>query len=70
MTDVRVPELVDPQFWRMPLEDRMARFADLREIGPFLPASFENPMTGLTESFWVTTRYAEVVDISRRPEDF
>jgi hypothetical protein len=30
MTDVNVPELVDPQFWRMPLEDRMARFADLR----------------------------------------
>ena len=70
MTGVSVPELVDPQFWRMPLEDRMARFADLREIGPFLPASFENPMTGLTEAFWVTTRYAEVVEISRRPEDF
>ena len=70
MTDASVPELVDPQFWRMPLEDRMARFAELREIGPFLPASFENPMTGLTEAFWVTTRYAEVVEISRRPEDF
>ena len=70
MTDASVPELVDPQFWRMPLEDRMARFADLREIGPFLPASFENPMTGLTEAIWVTTRYAEVVEISRRPEDF
>ena len=35
-----VPELVDPQFWRMPLEDRMARFAELREIGAFLSASF------------------------------
>ena len=46
MTDASVPELVDPKFWRMPLEDRMARFADLREIGPFLRASFENPMTG------------------------
>ena len=70
MTDATVAELVDPQFWRIPLEDRMARFAALREIGPFLPASFENPMTGLTEAFWVTTRYAEVVEISRRPEDF
>jgi methyl-branched lipid omega-hydroxylase len=70
VTDSSVAELVDPHFWRMPLEDRMARFADLREIGPFLPASFENPMTGLTEAFWVTTRYAEVVEISRRPEDF
>lgn len=70
MTDASVAELVDPQFWRMPLDDRMARFAELREVGPFLPASFDNPMTGLTEKFFVTTRYAEVVEISRRPEDF
>jgi cytochrome P450 len=65
-----VAELIDPQFWRMPLEERMARFAELREIGAFLPASFDNPMTGLTEAFWVATRYAEVVEISRRPDDF
>src|SRR3954451_6668105 len=54
----------------MPLEDRMARFAELRERGPFLNASFDNPMSGLTETFWITTRYAELVDISRRPDDF
>jgi cytochrome P450 len=65
-----VPELIDLEFWRMPLEDRMARFAELRELGPFLPASFDNPMTGMTESFVVATRYADVVEISRRPEDF
>jgi cytochrome P450 len=70
VTDATVAELVDPVFWRMPLEDRMARFAELRELGAFLPASFENPMTGQTERFWVTTRYDEVVEISRRPEDF
>jgi methyl-branched lipid omega-hydroxylase len=70
MTEATVPELVDSDFWRMPLEDRMARFAELREIGAFLPASFENPMTGLTETFFVTTRYSDVVEISRRPEDF
>src|SRR6478672_3310995 len=70
MADSNVAELIDPEFWRMPLEDRMARFAELREIAPFLSASFDNPMTGLTESFWVTTRYAELVEISRRPEDF
>jgi cytochrome P450 len=63
-------ELIDPQFWRMPLEDRMARFAELREIDAFLRASFQNPMLGWDETFWVTTRYAEVVDISRRPEDW
>ena len=68
MTDAT--ELIDPAFWRMPLEDRMARFAELRESDAFLRASFDNPMSGLTETFWVTTRYAELVEISRRPEDF
>jgi cytochrome P450 len=70
VTDASVAELVDPKFWRMPLEERMARFAELREIDAFLPASFENPMSGLIEKFWVTTRFAELVEISRRPEDF
>jgi methyl-branched lipid omega-hydroxylase len=64
------PELVDPAFWRQPLTDRMARFAELREIAPFLPAKFVNPMMGLELSFFVTTRYAEVIEISRRPQDF
>jgi cytochrome P450 len=64
------PELVDPAFWRQPLSDRMARFAELREIAPFLPATFVNPMLGFELSFFVTTRYAEVIEISRRPQDF
>ena len=33
-------------------------------------ASFENPLTGETEHFHVVTRYAEVVDISKRPKEF
>ncbi|HEY7134211.1 MAG TPA: cytochrome P450 [Acidimicrobiia bacterium] len=70
MAEPSAPELVDPEFWRLPLEDRMARFAQLRELGPFLHASFDNPMTGLTESFSVTTRYAELVEISRQPDEF
>lgn len=65
-----IPELVDPAFWRLPLDERMARFAEWRELGPFLQATFEMPLLGVTESFAVTTRYAEVVEISRRPEDF
>jgi cytochrome P450 len=64
------PQLVDPAFWRQPLQDRMAQFAELREIAPFLPARFVNPMAGFEESFYVTTRYAEVIEISRRPQDF
>ncbi len=65
-----VPELVDPQFWRQPLEDRMARFAELRERSAFLPVTIELPVLDFKESFRVTTRYAELVEISRRPEDF
>ncbi len=70
MTEASVAELVDTEFWRMPLEARMARFAELRKIGAFLPVEVEIPMLGLTERFAVTTRYAEVVEISRRPDDF
>ncbi|HEY1738135.1 MAG TPA: cytochrome P450 [Acidimicrobiia bacterium] len=70
MTEASVDELIDTEFWRMPLERRMARFAELREIGAFLPVSIELPMIGTTERFVVATRYAEVVEISRRADDF
>jgi cytochrome P450 len=62
--------LLDAQFWRLPLAERMARLADIREQGAFIPLSFDNPMTGLTESFYAVARYAEVLEISRRPLDF
>ena len=70
MSEFNKDELTDPEFWQLPLGRRMARFAELREIGPFLPAAFSNPLFGLVEEFQVTTRYAEVIDISRRPQDF
>jgi cytochrome P450 len=62
--------LTDPDFWRQPLDARMAAIREMREAGPFTAASFENPMTGETESFHVVTRYAEVVEISKRPNEF
>ena len=71
MTDVApLHPLLDPDFWQLPLHDRMARFADLREEGPFLHVSYDNPMSGQTESFYAATRYADVIEISRRPLDF
>jgi cytochrome P450 len=70
MTDTIYPELTDAKFWQQPLRDRMARFAELREIAPFLPAQMNHPVFGLMDKFQVTTRYAEVVEISRRPQDF
>jgi methyl-branched lipid omega-hydroxylase len=68
--DATESPLIGPGFWRQPLADRMAVFAQLRETGPFAPVVFDNPMSGLTERFDAVVRYAELVDISRRPQDF
>jgi cytochrome P450 len=62
--------LVDPGFWTQPLADRMARLAELREVGPFEHVTYLNPMTEQEEAFDVALRYADVVEISRRPKDF
>ena len=62
--------LMDPQFWRQPLADRMQEFIPIREAGPFARASFNNMLTGETETFDVVTRFAELVDISKRPKEF
>ena len=62
--------LMDPQFWRQPLTDRMQEFIPIREAGPFARASFNNILTGETETFDVVTRFAELVDISKRPKEF
>ena len=63
-------QLIEPTFWRQPLADRMAQFADLREQGSILPVEVHNPMTGSTEVFHALTRYDEVVQVSKRPDEF
>lgn len=60
----------DPTFWHQPLADRMARFAELREEGPFTRGVVDNPLTGQSDEFLAVTRMSEVVEISRRPLDF
>ncbi len=60
----------DAEFWHRPLGERMARFAQLREEGPFTPGEVENPLTGERDRFLAVTRMAEVMEISRRPKDF
>jgi cytochrome P450 len=62
--------ITDPAFWHQPLADRMAHFAELREQGPFVAAQTENPLRGEPDDFFAVTRFAEVVEISRRPLDF
>jgi cytochrome P450 len=60
----------DASFWHLPLAERMARFAELRVDDWCTPGAAENPMTGEPDHFLSVTRYAELVEISRRPLDF
>jgi cytochrome P450 len=60
----------DPAFWHQPLSARMAHFADLRAREPFTRCWFHDPLLGEDRDFYAVTRYADVVEISRRPEDF
>lgn len=62
--------LVTPSFWHQPREERMQEMIAIRESGPFTHATFLNPLTGETEEFHAVTRYAEIVEISKRPLDF
>lgn len=62
--------LLDPSFWKLPLHARMAELIPLREAGPFVDASFDNMLTGQTEPFTAVIRHQELLEISRRPEDF
>src|SRR5436305_161656 len=70
MTSQMQSRLMDPEFWQLPLAERMAEFAEMGELGPFLPVEFPKPMTGGSETFYAVTRYDDVVEISRRPQDF
>ena len=62
--------LANAEFWRRPLQERMDDFAVLREEGPFTKVGFDNILSGEREEFYAVTRYAEVLEISRRPQDF
>jgi cytochrome P450 len=64
-------EITDPEFWRLPLAERMAQFAVWREEGPFHRAVQPIMFAGVEGvEFHAVTRYAEVLEISRRPLDF
>jgi cytochrome P450 len=48
----------------------MTEFIGIRESGPFVAAVAENVLTGEPEPFYAVTRYAEVMEISKRPKEF
>lgn len=62
--------LEDPHFWHRPLQARIDDFAAMREFGPFTPASTFNELTQEIDHYYAVTRYAELVEISRRSQDF
>ena len=43
--------LIDPTFWKLPLDERMAELIPMRAAGPFVEATFENIFTGATEDW-------------------
>lgn len=70
MSEPMSNRLAQPDFWNRQLAERMAEMAEIRAAGPFARTSFINPLTGETEQFYGVTRYADVVEISKRPHDF
>jgi cytochrome P450 len=62
--------IVAPEFWQLPLRERMRQFAEVRELGPFVPVEAHDPLTDEDITFRAVTRFAEVTEISRRPLDF
>ncbi len=48
----------------------MAQFAEIREQGAILPIQVENVLSQTMETIHAVTAYDEVVQISKRPEDF
>ena len=62
--------ITDPEFWQLPLDERMRLFGEIREAAPFTAAQSANFLTGVPDDFYAVTRLADVIEISRRPKDF
>ena len=56
-------------FWRRPLTERMADFAALRRLGPFVAVEMDS-FVGDPIPFQAVIGHAELVEISRRPQVF
>ena len=62
--------LVEATYWHQPMQDRMTQFAEIREQGAIIPLTVENPFAATMDTFHAVTRYDELVEISKRPDDF
>ena len=63
-------DIADAAFWRRPLQERMDDFAVMRAESPFTRAEIPNLLTGEMDEFFAVTRYAELIEISRHPQDY
>jgi cytochrome P450 len=64
-------DLSDLEFWSRPIDEREAVFTELRAVRP--RAFFEEPDTGMFPrglGYWALTRHADVLEVSRRSQDF
>jgi cytochrome P450 len=62
--------IAEPALWRLPLDERMAHIAEIREISVFPQITVEDPFSDQDLTFYAVLRHAEVLEISRRPLDF
>jgi cytochrome P450 len=60
----------DAEFWRRPLNVRMADFAELREQSAFIPGELPESIFGDVTHYYSVIRHAEVTEISRKPHLF
>ncbi|MDP6977087.1 MAG: cytochrome P450 [Myxococcota bacterium] len=65
-----VTRILETSFWQQPLAERMAAFIPWREEAPLHHLGYKHPMTGESEHFYAVLRHAEVLEISRRADDF
>jgi len=63
-------QISDAEFWRRPLNVRMADFAELREQSAFIPGELDATFLGETTTFYSVIRHAELTEISRKPHVF
>ena len=63
-------QLAEPTFWHQSLDERMAQFAEIRELGAVLPIQSYNALTDSDDTFYALTRFDEVVHVSKHPEQF
>ena len=62
--------LAEATYWHQPLDVRMEQFAAIRQLGAILPIRIENVLTETMETVYAVTRFEEVVQISKRPDEF